>query len=431
MLKRLAVNTGVQILGKVMSVIVSLITTGILTRKLGVEVYGQYILVISLAIFFDAIADFGTSIIGVREASKAENEKERIKIWSNVAILRLIMATFSLGLGLIFIFSWADLREIRYEAVLAWSMMVFTSLAGSLGIVWQTRMKMEAKVIVEVMFPTVFLICLWLFKGEISLAWVLGTYLIARIVTLVWGLWIGRGTINFRLEDRKLIKKLLVMSWPMGIYLLVFSAYDRAIDSLMIRRFLGENEVAWYGLAYKIYGVLIQPAFFLVSGIFPMLSKRNLPSAEADTSLSAQGGSVATETGRLEKNMDLKTKNLFWMTAGILLIAGITMLLGVWIFAPIMVQILAGAEFVVSVAILRVLMIALVFAYLGHLVGFTLISKEGQREMLGLGVVILTFNFVGNLVAIPRFGIMGATWVTVLTEALSLLLMSIRLRKRQ
>jgi len=123
-------------------------------------------------------------------------------------------------------------------------------------------------------------------------------------------------------------------------------------------------------------------------------------------------------------------KNIFKLSAGVLLVSGITMMLGVWIFAPIMVQILAGAQFEASVGILRILMVALVFAYMGHLVGFTLISKEGQKEMLGMGAIILIFNFVGNLVAIPRFGISGAAVVTLLTEALSLVLMSSRLRRR-
>ena len=144
------------------------------------------------------------------------------------------------------------------------------NLAGSLGIVWQTKIRMEIKVLVEVMFPTIFLLCLWFYGGNISLKWVFGTYLLARIITLAWGWWLGRGTIDLRLIDKKIISKLLKISWPMGLYLLIFSAYDRAVDSLMIQRFLGTSEVAWYGLAYKIYGVLIQPAYFLVNGIFPI-----------------------------------------------------------------------------------------------------------------------------------------------------------------
>jgi O-antigen/teichoic acid export membrane protein len=399
MLKKIAWNTVVQLIGKALAVVVSLITTGILTRKLGAAVYGQYILITSLSIFFDALADFGTSIIGVREAAKEESEEGRVKVWSNVAILRLLMAFLSLGLGVILIYSWPDLREIRIETLLAWSMMVFTSLAGSLGIVWQTRIKMETKVIVEVLFPTVFLLCLWRYKGEISLIWVFGTYLIARIVTLIGGWWAARGTIKFRLFDKNLIKNLLIMSWPMGVYLLVFSAYDRAIDSMMIRRFLGSNEVAWYGLAYKIYGTLIQPAYFLVIGIFPMLSSKN------------------------------NNRKLFNISAAVLFLSGAAIMFGVWIFAPLMINVLAGSQFGASVGVLRILAMALLFAYLGHLVGFTLISKEGQRAMLGLGALVMAFNFVGNLVAIPHFGIMGAAAVTVLTEALSLILMSWKLKQ--
>jgi len=394
-------NTVVQVLGKAITVLVSLITTGILTRKLGSLVYGQYILITSLSLLFDSLADFGTSILGVREAAKKSEEKERIKIWSNVAILRLIMALISLVLGVIFVYSWPDFKELRIEALLAWSMLIFTSLAGSLAVVWQTRIKMEVKVLVEVAFPVVFLGCLWCFGSNISLIWIFGMYLVARVVTLAWGWWLARGSINFRLIDKKLIGNLVKMSWPMGIYLLVFTAYDRSIDSLMIGRMLGPDEVAWYGLAYKIYGVLIQPAYFLMNGVFPMLSARN------------------------------DSRKLFRWSGLVLFLSGVTLMLGMWFLAPFTISVLAGSQFMASVGVLRILAVALVFSYLGHLVGFTLISKEGQKEMLAFGVTSLVFNFLGNLVAIPFFGIYGAAGVTVLTEALSLLLMSLRLRRRK
>lgn len=394
-------NTVVQVLGKAITVLVSLVTTGILTRKLGSLVYGQYILITSLSLLFDSLADFGTSIIGVREAAKKSEEEERIKIWSNVAILRLIMALISLVLGVIFVYSWPDFKELKIEALMAWSMLIFTSLAGSLAVVWQTRIKMEVKVLVEVAFPVVFLGCLWCFGSNISLIWIFGMYLVARVVTLAWGWWLARGSINFRLIDKKLIGELVKMSWPMGIYLLVFTAYDRSIDSLMIGRMLGPDEVAWYGLAYKIYGVLIQPAYFLMNGVFPMLSARN------------------------------DSRKLFRWSGLVLFLSGVTLMLGMWFLAPFTISVLAGSQFMASVGVLRILAVALVFSYLGHLVGFTLISKEGQKEMLAFGVTSLVFNFLGNLVAIPFFGIYGAAGVTVLTEALSLLLMGLRLRRRK
>lgn len=399
MFKRLALNTAVQTLGRALMVGVALLTTGILTRKLGVGGYGNFLLIGSLSVFFDTLADFGTTIIGVREASKEIDEAGRRKIWSNVAILRLQMALFSFGVAMLVTFLWPDFAEIRVEASLAWLMLLFTSVAGSLGIVWQTRLRMEKKVLAEVMFPSLFLVSLWLYRGEVSLLWVFGVYLLSRVLSLVYAWWLARGSIDFGKRDKKLIKKLLVMSWPMAVYLLIFSAYDRAVDSLMIRRLLGENEVAWYGLAYKIYAVLIQPAYFLVSGVFPTLSARK------------------------------KTKQVFWLTAGLLLVTAVVVISVSWVLAPWMINILGGSGFEEAAVILRILVFALLFSYFGHLVGFTLISREGQKEMLGLSLLVLVFNFSANWIFIPMFGLKAAAWVTVSTEALSVLFMSWKLKK--
>lgn len=405
MYRRLLLNTGVQILGKVMAVAISLLTTGTMTRKLGIVGYGNYLLITSLMIFFDSLADFGTSIMGVREASRinSNNQKTRnkqIKVWSSVMALRLIMAGISLLVAVAVLWFWPDFKEIRREAFLAWVMVIFTSLAGSLGVVWQTKMKLEKKVLVEVLFPTIFLLSLWLYKGEISLLWVFGSYLVARLITLAYGWRLAAGALSFKKIDTKIIKKILRLSWPMGLYLLIFSSYDRAVDSIMIRRFLGEAQVAWYGLAYKIYGVLVQPAYFLVSAAFPIIS-----------------------AGR-------KSKEVFRITGIWLLMAAMAVMATTWLLAPWMVQVLTGRGYEVSAGVLRTLSLALIFAYMGHLVGFTLISKEGQKEMLGLSLIVLGFNLGANLIFIPKYGIMGAAEVTVATEALSLLFMSWKLREK-
>ena len=92
-----------------------------------------------------------------------------------------------------------------------------------------------------------------------------------------------------------------------------------------------------------------------------------------------------------------------------------------------MVQVLGGAEFETSVGILRILILAMIFAFYNHLIGFTLISKGGQKAMLNLGLVVLLFNVGMNLWAIPRYGVYGAAGVTVLTEAVSLILMGRKL----
>lgn len=384
--------------GKLATGAVGLVVTSILTRKLGTEIYGQYTLITSVFIFLDSLADFGTRIVGVRELSGTEKVIEQKKIWSQFVWLRLLMTTLAYFLGLVAIFNLKSFELVRAEAVVALSMIWFTSLAGSMEIVWQRLLRMEMKVSIEVFFPIVFLVMLWGWRGEISLLWVFGAYLVARVVSLGVGLPIFKnisGIDGVEGINKEKIKEFLKMSWPMGMYLLVFTTYDRAIDSLMIDHFVGIREVAWYGLAYKIYGNLLQPAYFYVGSLFPLFSSK------------------MTEKRRL-----------FKMSGGVLL-AGLGVVIPLLYFlAPTIVQILGGSGYEPAVTVLRILLIAVLFSYFGHLIGFSLISKNGQKQMLKYGVITLIFNILANLYAIPRFGINGAAVVTATTEAVSLSLMT-------
>jgi len=103
---------------------------------------------------------------------------------------------------------------------------------------------------------------------------------------------------------------------------------------------------------------------------------------------------------------------------------------GIEILAPWVINILGGAEFGGSIPVLRLLILAVFFSYLGHLMGFGLIAKNGQKEMVFLGIIVLIFNFVGNLWAIPRLGMMGAAGVTVASEAMAMVLMGFFLLKK-
>lgn len=396
MLKTPLLNTLVQILGKLVMVGISLLTTGLLTRGLGVKVYGDFILITSLLIFFDTLADFGSKIIGVREASR----ESETRVWVNIAVMRIFVALVSFGLGLIFIYIWPDLREVRMEAIVAFAMILLTSIAGSLEIVWQTRQKMGEKVLVEILFPLVFLIG-FAYNANLNLIGVFYLYLLARIVTLILGIVRLHKYFDFNLIDKKMMTRLLGLSIPMGLYLLLFTAYDRAIDATMIARFMGKSEVAMYGLSYKIYSSLLAPAYYLMNSIFPILSSN------------AKGKKV-----------------LFGKSLLIMILASIGIIIGIEIYAPGIVNILGGSDFVGSVPVLRLLIFAVFFSYLGHLMGFGLISKNGQKEMVVLGIMVLLFNFIGNLWAIPHFGMMGAAGVTVASEAMAMTLMGFFLLKK-
>ena len=405
MLKGPIISTLIQIFGKVVMVLISLVTTSVLTRKLGPGQYGAFTLVGSVFILLDSMADFGTKIIGVREAANADSVGKR-KIFVQMVYLRLMTTLLAFILGVILIYNWSGFALIRTESLIALSMMWFTSLAGSLEIIFQTKMRLDLKVIVDIFFPLLFLIILFFgFGGEITLFWVFSFYLIARILSLGIGFGLVNRFLNLKIILQKIdwtfIKKLLIESWPMGIYLIVFASYDRAVDSMMIERYLGIKEVAWYGLAYKIYSNLVQPSYFFVASIFPMLSSK------------------------MEGKRKLFMTSLILITVGVMLVIPMIYILSPWI-----INVLAGSGYELSVGVLRVLLVALFFAYFEHLVGFALISKGGQKELLSFGLIALIFNVGANFWAIPRFGIYGAAWVTAITEGIACILMAFQLWKQ-
>ena len=396
MLKKPIINTLVQVGGKIITVLLSLVTTAILTRKLGVSVYGSYLLITSVWLLLDSAVDFGSKVIGVKEAS-SKNFTERNEVYVQVAWFRCLASLLFFIVGLGVILFWPGFDGLEIEALTSLLMIGFTAMAGSLEIIFQTEMRMDLKVWGDIVFPLIFVVFLWFTKDEISLFWVFGVYLGARILSLGLGLSLVKKITNkIKLVsiDKSFLKNFLKETWPMGVYMILFSGYDRAVDSVLIKQISGVTDLAYYGLAYKIYGNLIQPAYFLINSVFPLMS------------------------GKTENK-----KKLFWQTTGLMFLGALIVAPTIYLLSPVIIKVLAGGEFVASIKILRILLVAMVFAYLGHLVGFTLIAKGKQKLILFIGIISLIVNIGGNLLFIPRFGIVGAAWVTVVTEAVAGLLM--------
>lgn len=400
MLKKPILNTLVQILGKGITILLSLITTAVLTRKLGAEIYGSYMLITSVWLLWDAAADFGSKVIGVREVVNNEGEKRK-NIYVQVAWFRLIVSLLMFLLGIIFILSWSGFEGMKLEALLGLMMIGFTTIAGSWEIIFQTEMRMEMKVVMDILFPLLFVVWLWISGGEINLVSVFGIYLMARILSLIVGLKLVDkiiGKVKIIKPDWTFAKKFLKQTWPMGVYMILFSGYDRAVDSVLIRQLIGVKDLAFYGLAYKIYGNLIQPAYFLINSVFPMLS-----------------------------NKENNRRKLFKQTALLMFLGAVVVFGMVYFLAPGIITVLSGSEFGKSVEVLRILLVAMIFAYGGHLVGFTLIAKGKQKEVLIVGIISLLVNVIGNLILIPSWGINGAAGITVLTEMVATGLMAVLL----
>jgi len=97
--KKVAYNTFIQVIGRIIATIFSIIAVNLLTRYLGVEGYGRYTIIFAYVGFWTILTDFGILTILNREL--AQNQQEKEKILDNVWTLRIILSILVILLSVV------------------------------------------------------------------------------------------------------------------------------------------------------------------------------------------------------------------------------------------------------------------------------------------------------------------------------------------
>ena len=165
---------------------------------------------------------------------------------------------------------------------------------------------------------------------------------------------------------------------------------------------LGSVAVGQYNLAYKIYGNLILLAAFFMNSLFPVMIKKG------------------------HRNLKKTFNNAFKILFPASLIIAVTIQLS----APFLINLIGGPSFNASIKVLRILGLALIFSYLNHLLGYTMIALGFGKKLLYFSLAALVVNLLGNWFLIPHWQLTGAAVTTGLTELVMMILGSIFLLKR-
>lgn len=394
---KIASNTLAQVAGKTASTTLGVAITFLLTRYLlNHHDYGVYTFSFVFVTLFGSFADWGLSLITVRETSKKPEMAG--KIIGNVIVIRFILAVIAaIVAGLIINLSNYDAVTKTVTSIFC-LYLVASSLKTSFQIIFQAKLEMHKWAISEVSSNalTILLFILALNMGWglifVVVAFLLGDFLSAFVAYVL-----ARRSLNFKFSLKMTdTKYLLLETVPMGTLLVVFTIYNR-IDTVILSYFKGANAVADYGLAYRIYEVVVLGAAYFSNSVLPIISR------------------LAVE--------DRSRLALFFRKAFVvLLILGLLAALCTFTFADIGITILGGHGYSPAVTALRLLSLALVFSYFNHLTGYTLVALNKQTTSLKIALVALTVNVVLNLLLIPSFSLNGAALITVATEALIVIL---------
>src|SRR5205085_3812215 len=90
---------------------------------------------------------------------------------------------------------------------------------------------------------------------------------------------------------------------------------------------------------------------------------------------------------------------------------------GVALLSEPIVAVVGGREYLPDSAIALAILIAyLPLSYANGLTQYLLIAAGRQRALTVAFVAALLFNIVANALLIPRYGYVGAAWVTIVSE---------------
>ena len=391
---QIAGNVIAQIIGRIVVLILALLTIKIITTYLGPDGTGYYNTVITYLSFFITIADFGLFSVGVREISK--NPDKLGKILGNIFTIRLIsaLAAAIVATGVAFLTNYPP--EIKYGVAIA-AIFLFFNLCGSVfDIFFQYKLEMKRVAVAEAASKFLAVVVVYITAlFNLGFYWIVFSVSAAAIGGfIIKYIYASKQTRVALYYDSKLINWIIKLSLPLGVVFIVNNFYFK-VDTLILFYFKGAAEVGIYSVAYKILETTIFVAAFLAYSLKPMLSV-NIESDRA-------------KAGRA-------------VTHGVtfLIFCALTLAIMSVPFSKQMILFLSGSAFLGGAPVLIILSFAVIFIYVNVLMGEIMIAKDLRRYLLWVSVIVLLFNIVANIILIPRYSYIAAAYTTLACEMLLL-----------
>lgn len=414
--KKVAFNTSVQFIGRVVNTLIGLVNVAIITRYLGVSGYGDYTTVFAYVMFFNTISDFGFFWIIVREISRG---KEKVsKIIHNVLSIRLFFAILVTLFSLVLVGFLPYQNNVKFAIVLVAFSMLWMSQNGVYLALFQSKLRMDLPVIAEAGSRALgLLLIFWAVHAGLGLFWVITAAVFGTLVNYLINLIFARRWVPWGFEfDRIFAKKIFLETLPMGIVTILGLIYFK-IDTVILSILKTSTDVGIYGAPYKILEILIAMPSMFVGSVFPALSE-------------------AFSNQNIERVKVLLGKSFNFLSIGSWGMIGAVFALS----SPI-IKFVAGQEYLTTATIqlygrpissdivLKILIFAVGFSFYSSLFMSSIITFGKQKELLKPYFLVMVFNVVANLILIPHFTYVAAASITVATELITLLFGWFILRK--
>lgn len=388
---RLVKNTSVIFISQILSYVLGFFITMYTARYLGAEGYGILSLALSITGIFGILADLGLNTLMVREV--ARNKELADTYISNTFLMKMVLSilTFGLMFSVVNIIGYSS--TVSTVIYLITFSVILNAFTGVLNAVFQANEKME-----YVSVSTILSSAAMLVGTAVGIYYHYDVIYFAMLYIISYGLVFIYISIMYLWKfslpkihiDMSFWKPTIKEAWPFGITSLSGTLYTY-IDSIMLSIIQGNTVVGWYGAAYRLMLITLFIPNTVNTAIFPVMSRFYTSSRDS---------------------LNLMYERYFKY----MLIIGIPMGFGTTILADKIIMLIFGSGYSQSVLALQILIWTMVFTFAGASFVQLLQSVNRQIVITKISIICVLINILLNLVLIPRYSYIGASFATLLTE---------------
>ncbi|KKS11294.1 MAG: Heteropolysaccharide repeat unit export protein [Candidatus Daviesbacteria bacterium GW2011_GWB1_41_5] len=393
-IRKISEQTLWQILGRVVSTVVSIVTLGFITRSLGVSNTGVYTLALAYLAFFNLLADLGINAHIVPFLLLPKSSLE----WRKFLGLRIFLSILLLAFSVILILFWPGLDPLFKVVVLAGNGLIMTYAIHLTTVAFfQSRLRYDLSALTLISSSLFTLMIIYLVL-ELNLgvlgvmfAQLSGSVVMASLALILVGRFIKLSPIfNF-----SYMAGIFKNSWPLALTMIVNMVYFR-LDAFILKFYKSFAEVGVYNVAYQIFQAALFIPGYIMNSAYPLL-------------ISDFNENKNKFLANLKKSMFIMTGLSFVSTTF------------AYLLAPFIISVITGNHnFTGSVSALRILSLSFPAFFLTSILMWVQIIFKKYKTLLLIYLLGFSVNALANFIFIPRYSYLAASWITVMSEYLIL-----------
>lgn len=368
----------------------------LIVRRLGAYDFGQYSAIIAFTTAFAFLSDLGLGTYTIRQVARLRDQpggqREIELLYANVIRMRTLLAAGTIVV--ISLAAWISGQpEVMIGAIALNSLgLVLYGVQGASDAVLSGFERLDiganGKIFNQIVF--VFLGAAALFLGWGYYGLVGASLIGVALMTLYCWRAVRALGVHAGLGDRRQWLSLLRASLPFGVITLALGLSYK-FDTILMATFRSPDEVGYYNSAYNLVFSAVILSNVINTSLYPTLSRQSVTSPE-------------------------RLPVFYERALRYLMLLALPVAIGGWALAGKMIPLLYGAEFAPAALAMQIVIWVVPFMYASEFLGYIVVIANREKIVARSVIISTLVNISLNSLFVPRYGLIAASVMTVVTE---------------